>query len=60
MPDKSDRCYYWHIVTLAKMKNAVKEIKKRANQKYRPKYKIKLFLKNIYKNNFYVYFITES
>lgn len=29
MPDKLDRCYYWHIVTLAKMKNAVKEIRKK-------------------------------
>ncbi len=29
MPDKLDRCYYWHIITLAKMRNAVKEIRKK-------------------------------
>ena len=27
MPDKLDKCYYWHIITLAKMKNNIKELK---------------------------------
>jgi len=26
--DKLDKCYYWHIVTLAKMKLLMKECKK--------------------------------
>ena len=26
MPDKLDRCYYWHIVTLAKMKYKLKRL----------------------------------
>lgn len=25
--DKLDKCYYWHIITLAKMKNNIKELK---------------------------------
>lgn len=29
MPDKLDKCYYWHIITLAKMKNNLKELKRR-------------------------------
>lgn len=29
MPDKLDRCYYWHIITLAKMKNGLKETRKK-------------------------------
>ncbi len=29
MPDKLDRCYYWHIITLAKMKNRLKESRKK-------------------------------
>lgn len=29
MPDKLDRCYYWHIITLAKMKNWLKEARKK-------------------------------
>ena len=27
MADKLDKCYYWHIITLAKMKNNIKELK---------------------------------
>lgn len=27
MPDKLDKSYYWHIITLAKMKNNLKELK---------------------------------
>lgn len=25
--DKLDKCYYWHIITLEKMKNNLKELK---------------------------------
>lgn len=28
MPDKLDKCYYWHIVTLAIMKNKIKNIRR--------------------------------
>lgn len=27
MPDKLDKCYYWHIITLAKMKYKLKQLK---------------------------------
>lgn len=27
--DKLDQSYYWHIITLAKMKNNLKEIRKK-------------------------------
>ncbi len=27
--DKLDQCYYWHIIILAKMKNNLKEIRKK-------------------------------
>ncbi len=26
-PDKLDKCYYWHIITLAKLKCKLKELK---------------------------------
>ena len=26
MPDKLDKCYYWHIVTLAIMKKKIKKL----------------------------------
>lgn len=29
MPDKLSKCYYWHIIILAKMKNSVKETRKK-------------------------------
>ena len=29
MPDKLDRGYYWHIITLAKMKNRLKKKRKK-------------------------------
>ncbi len=25
-PDKLDKCYYWHIITLATMKNKLRDI----------------------------------
>lgn len=28
MPDKLYKCYYWHIITLAKMKNNLKQFKR--------------------------------
>lgn len=34
MPDKLDKCYYWHIITLAKMKNNLKEIRKKELNSY--------------------------
>ena len=27
--DKLDKCYYWHIIILAKLKNELKEIRKK-------------------------------
>ena len=27
MPNKLDTCYYWHIITLAKMKYKLKQLK---------------------------------
>ena len=38
MLDRLSKCYYWHIITLALMKNKRNEIKKEL-AKYRPKYK---------------------
>lgn len=32
MPDKLGKCYYWHIITLALMKNKRNELKKRVSQ----------------------------
>ena len=29
MPDKLDKCYYWHITTLAKLKLLRKELKRK-------------------------------
>lgn len=29
MRDKLDRCYYWHIITLAEMKQKLKETRKK-------------------------------
>ena len=29
MPNRLDKCYYWHIITLAKMKNNLNEIRKK-------------------------------
>lgn len=29
MPDRLDKSYYWHILTLAKMKSELKEIRKK-------------------------------
>lgn len=29
MPDKLDKCYYWHIVTLAIMKNKIKILRRK-------------------------------
>jgi hypothetical protein len=31
--DKLDKCYYWHIITLAKLKLKGKELKENANKK---------------------------
>lgn len=31
MPDKLDKCYYWHIVTLAIMKNKIKKLGRNSN-----------------------------
>ena len=28
MPDKLDKCYYWHIITLAKLRLLRKELKR--------------------------------
>lgn len=59
--DKLDKCYYWHIITLAKMKNELKEIrKKELIQNTAKVLKLNSFLKNIYKNTFFIYFNTES
>lgn len=29
MPDKLDKCYYWHIITQAKMKIGLRDIRKK-------------------------------
>lgn len=29
MPDELDKCYYWHIITLAKLKLLRKELKRK-------------------------------
>ena len=31
MPNKLDKCYYWHIVTLAIMKNKIKMLRRKRN-----------------------------
>lgn len=33
MPDKLDKCYYWHIVTLEIMKNKIKNIRRLNSEK---------------------------
>ena len=33
MPDKLDKCYYWHIITLAKMRKDLKELGGKSNGK---------------------------
>ncbi len=31
MPNKLDKCYYWHIYTLAIMKNKMKMLRRKRN-----------------------------
>jgi hypothetical protein len=31
MPDRLDKCYFWHIVTLAKMKYKLKKLGGKSN-----------------------------